>query len=511
MLNYTTKFSFSIVAKLLQNRTFRLSPLKLRLLGSPIDQAYSPSQSGWINVLLNLAELINFMVMIALLLGKLAGADYLDLWVGLVIVWLAIRFSKVLLFGFKQMPAVKFDLTLLTAITLLLVGVIMQGTANTLVSFGGTNIWGVGVLLLAGASIYLIHIFTRRSFHTRLLVIIASFTASLLLLGVLSSSRLGINLSTTQMSVGYSSQLAFIVLLLSLTGLKYYRAVWSRLVLVFSLIISALVLIVQFNFTLVFLLALTALFAGLMLIRLQSGNILKMWGNLNKDLGGLRARTLVISDLIYRNLGLFLIFLAIVGLMFTLIGALTTPRFAEHLQSLANSYTNLPRAFTDVKDVILGKGLSPATTSGQSLFLSYGVIGLLAGFIMSANILRQLNGALRKAYQESHSRGEFLHIVALALAIIFIFVQIIFNTLSLPALFLFVLLLAITYNFQWRLDAANLVQQNSPQNSPQISNFLLARINNSALREVVILLRVILIAFVVLSLPAVVSYLQALY
>jgi hypothetical protein len=430
---------------------------------------------------------IDILTVLAIVFGVLASGNAesaIKLWITAVVILLASRIVRLLYFGASSFPQIKYDITLLTSITALLVLTLVQASSVTYASLSADNNWSVGVFLLSAVTLYLMQIVLNNFPRLRkFLVWVLGLAILLILINGLPSDITAMVSRASKLTMGINL-VAISGVIIAISGLIQFKStinkVLSLLLLVISLpfVISS---IAQGQFMLVFL-------ALLIFVVITPKTSLNRMKSLVSEIGhalSKKASLSLRSKIILFGAGAITIL--------SIVSFLLKPQFITNsLQTLEATIGRFPGA----SEVILGLGLTPSAVDASSLLLSYGTLGLLAVSIFLASIIQQI----RKVSIE----GKLVRTAAAftGAALVLYFLSMIFTeTLSIAARI--ILLTSIALLFFEEMPA---------RDKPFKLNFKFNKLMSAQVwQELFVAIRVLLTITVIILIPVAIDFVIAVF
>lgn len=324
---------------------------------------------------------VDILAVLTIVFGVLSSGNAesaIKLWITAVVVLLASRIVRLLYFGASSFPQIKYDITILTSITALLVLTLVQASSISYASLSADNNWSVGVLLLSAVTLYLMQIVLNNYPRLKkLLVWILGLAILLILVNGLPSDIAGMLNRPSKLTLGINL-IALSGVVMAISGLIQFKSTINKVLSLLLIVITlpfVLSSIAQGQFVIIFL----ALLIFVVITPKASLNRMK---SLVSEIGhalskksplSLRSKTVLFG----------------VGTITVLsvLSFLLKPQFiTTALQTLEASIARFPGA----TEVILGLGLTPSAVDAGSLLMSYGTLGLLAVSIFLASVIQQI-------------------------------------------------------------------------------------------------------------------------
>jgi hypothetical protein len=430
---------------------------------------------------LNLAQvtftLINYTLLLFLAFSfwsiATTGAQ-LDLWVSIAALLAIFRLFFSLFFGLQVWKQAKFDLSVLTFITGIIILTIATSNGAGPSTLGGTNIWGIGMLMLSGLSLYLFHIITKGRKFEKYFLLTLSIGASLPLFSANLSGFVDDELSFL------ATVLLFVI---CLVGTKFSN-VAIRFLLLF-LAINSLIAILQNPLTGTISLAglavvVTSIINFFLFVRKNSGT--KITINLQN---------------IFKNKKL--IFVLVAGLVFLIseLSLLLQGELVESTVSIINKYANFTSGIGSAGELLLGSGLRNSQIAVLSFISSYGLVGML----LLVYPLVMISKSTHKLLSE-YLKLEDLILVS---SLLFFVLQLFIGNLDLSLIFMFVVVITLLFN--------QTVEQKDTKQADfkEFKPVSFENINSDKLRYFLISLRVIVAAFVLAYTPRMIEILISIF
>ncbi len=328
--------------------------------------------------ILSAVDILAVLVIIFGVLSSINAESAIKLWITAVVVLLASRIVRLLYFGASSFPQIKYDITLLTSITALLVLTLVQASSSSYASLSADNNWSVGVLLLSAVTLYLMQIVLNNYPKLRKkLIWVLGLAILLILVNGLPSDIAGMLGRPSKLTLGINL-ITLSGVVVAISGLIQFKSTINK---VFSLLIIIIALpfilsaIAQGQFVLVFL-------ALLIFVVITPRTSLNRVRSLVSEIGHALSKKASIT------LRTKLILFGVSGVtILSVVSFLLKPQFITNaLQVLGATMERFPGA----TEVILGLGLTPSAVDASSLLLSYGTLGLLAVSIFLASIIQQI-------------------------------------------------------------------------------------------------------------------------
>lgn len=377
---------------------FKLPQMKPR----EIRQNFKHSRFGLTTsqIPLNFYFLIELIVLGLLPVVIIAGdfpAELLRSWLlGAAIIFIA-RVGLTLFYGFKLWPPVKFDLSLLTAITLILLATIGQTDATTLTSLGAGNFWGVGTVILAGISLYFWASFLAIRSNQRLLLnfqaLTITFAAVVSLVNQLISSRV----TTTTIGTGL---LMLVILELALVTAKQQ---WLRGLFRLGELAIILGIFVAGGISELAGIAIALTVTGVVGLAISPQRKFgAKFAQLRADLEKLTQGKSNYQQLAAENPVIVTLILGLMATAATFLTVVTNPIAASELEGVSREFSGYVISLTssdsfNVDRLIFGSVNSGSGISSIALLRNYGFVGLV-GVAFFLNSIRRNLATLEKSY-----------------------------------------------------------------------------------------------------------------
>lgn len=350
----------------------RIKNTKVKLRLKPVSLPSLNLHSGfyWLELLILAAGT-------AAVLFTQSQVSLLNNWLGFIVMLLVLRLTRLLFYGNKAFPSISFDLGLLIAITAILVITIIQGEADNYATLGGTNILGIGAIILSGLTLYLLAT-SARNYPLRWLWHGLHLLLVLKLLHTIFWGDTG-----TDGKLIITPDLAIIALLLlplSIVGLRYFTHIGVRLLNFISLAISVLIIAIAANWQLLLILTVGLILHGIVGLALSRARELSYLNLLAQGQAGIGLN-------LVRGLAFWSLVLGLFALALVVVGYFTHEGFSLTVDNITKSYTSLDSYFSDKSDILTGRGLSLYVTDVGAALLSYGLLGLLVMGLFAVQLL----------------------------------------------------------------------------------------------------------------------------
>lgn len=439
--------------------------------------------------LLGWLEKLILVITIGGLLLNVFPQPKLDVWVTGITLVLAMRIIRGLVFSVPILPATRWDLVLLTNLTLVLVAVVVQTDNDSVLSLGGNSIWSIGVILLRAITVYLLFV----NLGSKLFRKIALWgILALVILMQISSNNLGQLTLAGIASSGkiYLLQLPIIGTFLLLGWLVGSKRIISKVIALLLLVWQLLSLVNSFYIPNLIILAISLLFVGGLIALLARQNV-------------------VVSLRKPRSIyGWIIILLGLIALVATVAAGVTNPQFARYVEALANSFTQTFARLTDFRSLVAGVGLSSSGTSVQGLFLGYGLLGLLGEiilvFALIAHVARQYKAKWTSLTLES------AQITIVFGAFIFMSVSAVLGVIDIFGLIMTMLLGTYLFATDYKIGLPKSQKKAQDDKQDKAQSKLSGFMNSDALKELKLGVKVVLIAALIVYLPTIIAFLQNL-
>lgn len=439
--------------------------------------------------LLGWLEKLILVITIGGLLLNVFPQPKLDVWVTGITLVLAMRIIRGLVFSVPILPATRWDLVLLTNLTLVLVAVVVQTDNDSVLSLGGNSIWSIGVILLRAITVYLLFV----NLGSKLFRKIALWgILALVILMQISSNNLGQLTLAGIASSGkiYLLQLPIIGTFLLLGWLVGSKRIISKVIALLLLVWQLLSLVNSFYIPNLIILAISLLFVGGLIALLARQNV-------------------VVSLRKPRSIyGWIIILLGLIALVATVAAGVTNPQFARYVEALANSFTQTFARLTDFRSLVAGVGLSSSGTSVQGLFLGYGLLGLLGEiilvFALIAHVARQYKAKWTSLTLES------AQITIVFGAFIFMSVSAVLGVIDIFGLIMTMLLGTYLFATDYKIGLPKNLEKVQDAKQDKTQSKLSGFMNSDALKELKLGVKVVLIAALIVYLPTIIAFLQNL-
>jgi hypothetical protein len=382
---------------------------------------------NWLKFALQAVEILAAVVLVFQVLRFPETARELNTWIAAVVIMLMARIVRLLYFGLNALPPVSYDLNLLSAVTIILVVTIFQGGETSYVSLGSTNIWGPGMLMLTGLSLYLLDLVSLngrvfRALHYTILV------AAFLLLSW--------NLNLTPNASRTFNDLAIAGLMLgsyALASILASRRLLSKILAAAVFVFALPFVILNLTPNLAIVVALTAFIAAVMLIGLEIKQ---------KKNTGIVSRLKSAPWISFALTGT-------VALIVTLGLSLIVPANGARLASTIQGYGSIASQLASGSELLIGQGLQSSGTPAQNLLTSYGLIGLAAIALALAAIFSKASSLLRASLAGlgagKLTLGAAAYKATISLGIILLSVDFMFSPLNAPELMGLLLLIVAMF------------------------------------------------------------------
>lgn len=430
----------------MKNYKFKVRNFKLNL-----PKKISIKQVNPLVLVLDLVEIIGLLLLPILIILPSTEANSFQNWIGIIVIMFIGRLIRTMFLGTRSLPQVKFDLSVLSVITLLLVLNLLNSGNDVNSRLGGETMWGIGVLMLAGLTLYLLTVIARKGFLTRLLIFTTVFTFSLKFL-VLAFDQNTIFIARSYIFA--HNLLPVVIAMISLAGIFYFRSAVSKAVMAGGLVASVILVLYKFDWAVILLGVLA--FLGLGAVQLIAKKRVKssLKKDLEIDLNNYRRGEINILQFIANQVGLFSI-LIFFSLLFTLaIGVAAETSIAKELEFHFESYINALQSIDSIQKLLIGRSIKGLSLGGVSasmqLLVEYGLAAIVAVIIVIKDILKYHMKSLEQTTKMKNHKREWVFQSACFLGLLFLLAGIFFTTLTVNGIYLLVVLIALVYIFYYR-------------------------------------------------------------
>jgi|GEM_PF-5677146 len=447
--------------KRLANTQFRLTVPSFSL-PAKLDPRYT---KPWL-VLLNYIEFIAFLALPVVIFWETSPIITATNWIAALLVIIAIRLIRMLFVGLNAFPPVKYDLPFLLLSTAILVLTILQGKPSY-TNLGGVYFWGIGMTLISIATIYFIHqlsslYLSPKKYLAWAAIVYFALTVLKFLVGTYSPSNLGI--------LSESILLNNVIVLMGIS----YVVLFAKNIKIRVMAGIALVILGYLSFGLLkypvplLALAVTFVIFGILWVRKQ------------------------------RNLGIICIaaFAAIIAFM------LLTEAGRGVILSIGVLYSIATATMStwNLSNALVGTGYTTNITTAMSLVTGYGIIGTLIGALVLGYIVKDAATLIKR--KQNHTNT----------LVVFMLAYILFSMLLLPLMpmNLFFGCCLIATVFQLRGSSLN-----NNEAEVQLNIYGLAKLpvvkkmlSENTVKDIIDALRLVVVAAIIVFLPAVIRYLQ---
>ena len=320
------------------------------------------------------------------ILTSFRDVTQMKIWISFTFILFVIRIIRSVFQGIGVFGPVGFDISLLVMITGFLLMTIYHGGNYGYSDLGGSNIWGVGTIMLFGLSLYMLTI----SFSSKLTKVASILGVSLGIfiyhIRVFQDAGSSIGISSSRFDIFPAITLTDGILgltgfMVSVYGLLVIKSKYKKFFVLILGILSAIVFSSGFKWALaIHLWAVLLIFCKYLILK-------NYFISKSKNISKVR---LIFSRPVLLTGGLF-------GL-FTLTGVIiyfVNESFRNTLVYITDSYKKIPDLTSGLEDIFLGQGLLVYLNDLGALFLSYGIIGIVLICLIIVTILWRFRGEFK--------------------------------------------------------------------------------------------------------------------
>ncbi len=378
-------------------------------------------------------------------------------WIGLITILFVGRLIRTMFLGTKSLPQVKFDLTVLSVITLLLVLNLLNTGSEVNSRLGGETMWGIGILMLAGLTLYLVTVIARRGLLTRLLIFTTVLTFSLKFL-ILAFDQNTIFIARSYIFA--HNLLPVVIASVSLAGIFYFRSAVSKAVMAIGLVAAVILLLYKFDWAVILLGTLAFLVLGVVQLTAKRQVVDSLKKSLEIDLNKYRKGEINVLQFIANNLGLLAVLVFLSFGFALIIGVAAEASIGGELEFQLESYRNSLQSIDSLQKLLIGRSIEDLSLSGipasMQLLVEYGLAGLVAVAIVIKDIFKYHIKALKQTAKMENHKREWVFQTACFWGVLFILAGIFFATLTVSGIYLLVIVIALVYIFYYRTRSGSI-------------------------------------------------------
>ncbi len=464
----------------------------------------------------NLINIIAILILPFITIAEIKTIqDLLPTWISIITIIFTLRIIAIMFFGLKVFPSVKFDLSILTSITLFLICTIIQNANQEYTNLGGTNIWGIGVLLLSAISIYLIFL----SLHNKQTLSLFINSIFLCLGIVFFNYNISNDNFKSLITAIYNN--AFVVMGIIFLPMSFFyflktKSKLSKTISLFTFINAIALIIFSKNYMILLILSFSILPLALILIYIQEKKNSKLSLELLKnDINKYKQNQIDLKTLGFKHIGIFLLFIFYFFMIILTLVLSLVPEFNSQVAQIFNSYNNAIKNIDEIKDFIFGTNLVSYGVSFKNLIISYGLLGITSILLIKRSVLKSSINII-KFYYKQNFKINFMLSISIVFAYSFLLIAFFFIDLNLIFILIISLIITIIFSLESNINKYSKIQKKhlslKPIKFKSISK--IKQINQimpfNIWIEIFETMRVLLTITIIIYLPQIIDYIQKL-